>query len=610
MLHKVKKILSGVTTAVFFVSFSSQVGFADSTLDGDGREHIGAGVHASPAKSFKSQEIKSILEEYQENKANQLNTLRDQLNQYQSPLTAQLNNLVSEPQVTVEAPRIASVVSPVLEVAPVQIVTVEPDRPHPVVIHPKEEIRDIVKKPEIQKPQAGNLVDLTKPVDPHKVIEDLSQGKGHLEDPIRELPSGLSHVNPAPRFSSDEGSEGNAFQQFVVDTVEEAHKHHAESPGLGSSEGASIELSNEISESKVSSDKDESSFVGTSAKDGYVSDQTEKSTFELSEKGETEPDKKRDIEEFKSELASAAKQAIPAVVSLSAPELKTLVEFQNQTEALAYCSQNPSSSACADLFAATDGNQKSSSNYKSGPAAESSDGSKTNSTQFVRNVSAFQTLGMTASMMAAQEEGDGEGSKKSTGEDGSAFSENLKGDDVLPDEGDELNVDGEPEAPPRLEVPLGHPEFYLPWRTAYVGDAKFVKVDDPAIPLTPEEDVPVLRARVAPEETLGSVMKDVSGQTSTPAQVAMAQESVFSSPLLELFPRTQSSDKPLDAETLPREIHVAQYTSQSLNSGNAGWSAHRWLFEFFMSYPYFDWQWMGWLLNEENRLLRASGTQD
>jgi hypothetical protein len=159
-------------------------------------------------------------------------------------------------------------------------------------------------------------------------------------------------------------------------------------------------------------------------------------------------------------------------------------------------------------------------------------------------------------------------------------------------------------ATPSVQMPLGHPDFYLPWERARVGNPRFAKVDKPRMPKTSEETVPQIMARVSSRETLHTQMEKFSEGVESRNKTALLEENPFFDS--HLNPPVRGPALKSVPITPVREIRV-KYVARPLMSPWMQWQRFQLLLEIFKPYLISDWYWMSWSWQEENQLLRNLG---
>jgi len=161
----------------------------------------------------------------------------------------------------------------------------------------------------------------------------------------------------------------------------------------------------------------------------------------------------------------------------------------------------------------------------------------------------------------------------------------------------------------RLEFPMGHPDFYLPWKKTTIGAPRFTKINEPEISITAGETVPEMMARLAPQEALLTQMEKLSEDSEDDASKnlnLLSEET--SNPFFDskLNPPVRGPSFKLLPITPLREIRV-KYVTRSVTSPWVGWQRFQLLFEIFRPYIVADWYWMLWVSEQENQLLRNLG---
>jgi len=611
----VKKIFN-IFCALSLCFFSTPISYAKE--DSHGFERLDEGVINSRAVAFHSAEATSLLSNFKEEKAEQINALRNNVNVYLPPASKieQSNKNIlkleklkdeeeeytrkssSEEEDQTLPDEVLMDLPESLPKANLKINKNESGEVHlrspkiegliisSALFHSSDEGDSSVNAPSFHKTLEKAISDASSLSNGHALSRSISVSPYLGGFPSAEMDS-LFVVESAPLILHLQNQELNA--ENLDENISEPQEENAE---IVSEEATNPSLESNVQENE------NSFFLNPKIIPEAIAPQMDVNPIEEYEIQEA-PDFSEGLGAF---LRSVSEEGFFYSGLVNFEFAKESEDFSGIEEASAQCLENPADAVCQELFVV----------FISQPLlleSPSVDDEGLTFESFALTAEENDALMMEAGLTPEETQSASFALLTSGTNDSNAASNNKKNssggnNSKNAAEPAQKSVQGR-----TIELPLGMPDFYLPWQRAVLHDAKFVKVNAPVLEKAETESLSKVQARVAPEDSLYNVMPKFNSEdtqkVSKKADENNPLDIDFNFPLKSIFERPLPATFPAKAMIqLQHNIQVSPISSYPIQDVPMEWQIYEWFFKYFTDLYYYDWNWMIWLNQEESRFLR------
>lgn len=631
MKNKILNLFCAFSLCFFY---STPFSYSDNNDNSPGFERLDEGAVNSRAVAFNSSEAASILSNFKEKKAEQVNELRNHVNVY-SPVISNVehSNLSKKEKNNLELNNLQDKVEESLN-NPVSE-EIHQNLPHEVIMDlpeslPKENFKENKKTDEGTNLRTQKIEGLISDsvhfdahedgdFDSHTNLRDLNSRKSSYEKESSESPS-FSEAH----FSSHSSNEAvNSYSGqihsstnslFIAESAPlilhlENQELHAENSDLSNittpsqeeTESVSEEQDNPSLESEVQGNENSLALTPKIVPEEIIPEADAEQIEEYIIPGT--PDFSEGVGAF---LRTVSEEGF-FFTGMSPESPEESGDFTDLEEASAQCLENPVDAACQDLFVVFISQplllKSNPSNEQDGILFENLIGEENDSLMMEAALIPEGTDSDSFSLLSSGDNASSQSNANQNSKKGADSGKNGKNASASGETAAQINAQGN-----GIEVPLGMPEFYLPWKKAVLNDSKFVKIDVPSVQKAENESFSKTQARVAPESSLNSVMtkftSEDAGKDSKKTPENNPLDMDFNFPLKSIFDHPIPAAFPIKAIIPPQRIQVSPISSYPVQEVPTEWEIYGWFFEFCTDLYYYDWNWMLWLTQEENRFLR------